>query len=155
MAKAIWLMLGLVAAGACGSADGGAAGGGPAAPGAPANVPVPGPLSVGPQANGQAVRLVRGQHLVIELPGVPTAGYVWQMRGTPACLRLVSESARPQNPEAARQGMVGGSSFLRFEFAPTAPGPCSLILDYGRPWEIEAGSPPTDTFRLDVAPTLP
>jgi predicted secreted protein len=105
---------------------------------------------VGPQANGQSVRLGPGQLLVVELPAIPSAGYIWQMRGAPSCLKLVAEGARPQNPEAVRRGMVGGSSFLRFDFAATAPGPCTLILDYGRPWEMQSGSAPTSTFRLDV-----
>lgn len=99
-----------------------------------------------------------GQSFDVRLLGTPTAGYLWDIQSLPAGVVLVDKTSRPENPEGRKQGMVGGNDWTIFRFQ-TISAPVdlqgtagqSLVLRYGRPWELEAGRPAEQIWRMQIA----
>ena len=100
--------------------------------------------------NDRHITLAPGDVLRVELESVPTAGYEWIVTDKPDFLSLGEESIRPSDPEAVAEGQTGGWHFLSFDFTATASGSGKLRLVEGRPWELDAGTEPDDTFELNV-----
>ncbi|MGE5672676.1 MAG: protease inhibitor I42 family protein [Mycobacterium leprae] len=61
-----------------------------------------------------------------------TAGYTWQLRASEQ-LKLIAQEAYPLNP-----GVAGSPDVRIFVLMPQKPGPYTLTLTYGRPWESES-----------------
>ncbi len=106
---------------------------------------------------GSAKMLKVGQTFEVRLLGTPTAGYLWDVQSLPAGVVLVDKSSRPENPEGRNQGMVGGNDWTIFRFQ-TISAPVDLqgtagqilVLRYGRPWELEAGRPAEQIWRMQI-----
>ncbi len=110
-----------------------------------------GVLYAGMDTNGQSVALKTEQTLRIELESIPTAGYIWAIKDQPDVLELAAEGGRPTDPDVQNQpGFAGGNHYLSFDFMATKAGSGTLNLVEGRPWELEAGEPPTGTYSLTV-----
>ena len=98
-----------------------------------------------------------GQTFDVKLLGTPTAGYVWEVQNLPRSLILVETVSQPENTKGRAQGMVGGNDWTRFRFktkaAPVdlqAPSGQALVLRYGRPWELAAGQPAGQVWRMQI-----
>ena len=108
-------------------------------------------LYAGAGMNDGDVTLKPGNVLRVELESIPTAGYVWTVSDQPDFLTLVDENTRPTDPDFQNQpGVTGGSHFMAFDFKAVAPGTADLVLIEGRPWEIEAGEAPDNTYTLHL-----
>lgn len=106
-----------------------------------------GPLSLGPEANGTAIRLAPGQSLEISLPGNPTTGYSWTVESAAAPqLRMSGEPTYV--PESTDTTLVGGGGTYTFSFQGEESGSARLELAYHRTWET--GVAPLESFSLDV-----
>jgi inhibitor of cysteine peptidase len=102
-------------------------------------------------ANGGTVELSVGDTLRVELESIPTAGYIWQVADQPDFLLLTGENTRPTDPDFQnRPGITGGDHYMAFDFTAEAAGTAELRLVEGRPWELEAGEAPDDTFKITV-----
>lgn len=129
----------------------------PAMPAAPAPAPAPVPAAVSAQAHGPAMRLLgerqsgatvelaAGQGARVELMGVPSAGYIWRVRTADPAITVASTTRRPADPAGRSRGMVGGPDWTIFDLDLAGAGPARITLDYGRPWELEAGAAPVRT----------
>ena len=99
-----------------------------------------------------------GQSFEVRVLGTPTAGYLWDVQSLPAGVVLIAKTSRPENPEGRKQGMVGGNDWTIFRFQTiSAPADLqgtagqSLVLRYGRPWELEKGRPADQIWRMQIA----
>ncbi|MEU0539281.1 protease inhibitor I42 family protein [Nocardia sp. NPDC005978] len=110
--------------------------------------PVPDPLRLGPDANGQVVRLAVGQSLSVWLAANPSTGYAWDVA-------MLDQNIVKQNGGAEYEqdpspdGMVGVGGKTLWSFTAVAPGATRLQLQYRRAWE--QGVPPAETFTLDLS----
>lgn len=126
----------------------------PPAP-APANngaLPAPTPSDVAVRINeaqdGQSVAVAVGQRFAVELVGVPTAGYVWEVKQTPAFVTRAGEANGNTVAAQSEPGYVGGNHWEVLMFAATAAGSGELVLEQRRPWETN--EPANKTFRVTI-----
>ena len=102
-------------------------------------------MRVDATADGKAVELARGAHLVVALEGNPSTGFDWKAtEALPAQLTAESDSLE----STAASGVVGAGGLRVFTYTTTAAGTGVLDLEYVRAWE--KGVPPQHTFRLTV-----
>lgn len=108
-------------------------------------------------SNGASATVASGQIFMVKLETIPTAGYVWQVAEKPDFLTQVDENTVPTNPELQNQpGFTGGNHYMIFAFEVTGSGSGTLKLVEGRPWELEAGNPPDNTWSIQIdAPPAP
>ncbi len=74
-----------------------------------------------------------GDAFEVELEGVPTAGYVWELTIESRLgdvVELVARETRTPGPSVA-----GGRAVQIFRFRAVGPGQGTLLFRYGRPWE--------------------
>lgn len=126
----------------------------PVAPGEGGVAVEEGVTYAGADMDGKAVEIAVGETLRVELESIPTAGYVWQITHQPDFLELQAEATRATDPvHQNQQGFTGGNHYLSFDFKALGAGTGTLELVEGRPWELEAGEAPDDTFTLKVTVT--
>lgn len=112
---------------------------------------VRGPVEILRADQGREIRVPIGQIVRVRLRSIPTAGYVWRLAGPlPAFLEPVGEETLPTSPAQSQPGFVGGEHWLVFAYKPTAKGRAELVFHEGRPWELKAGTRPSDTFRVTL-----
>lgn len=98
--------------------------------------------------DGQSVTVPVGQKVSIELVGVPTAGYVWQIDALPDFLTRSGEASGPTIEAQRHPGYVGGSHWEVFVLTANAPGQGVVRLAQRRPWE--SSEPPSQTFSVTI-----
>lgn len=115
-------------------------------------VPAPTPASVTQRLtaadNGRTITVPVGGRFAVELVGVPTAGYLWQVDAKPAFLSDAVESSGNTTRAQSQPGFAGGSHWEVFVFSATAAGEGTLKLGQRRPWE--KNEPPSQTFSVTV-----
>lgn len=115
-------------------------------------VPAPTPSDVAVRINeaqdGQSVAVAVGQRFAVELVGVPTAGYVWEVKQTPAFVTRAGEANGNTVAAQSEPGYVGGNHWEVLMFAATAAGSGELVLEQRRPWETNG--PANRTFRVTI-----
>ena len=98
------------------------------------------------QDSGKKIALRTGDIFQVQLKGVPTAGYKWEIKDLDLTkLKMADEGVKSLTPPR----MVGGSSLFLWRFQAAAPGDCLLVIKYFRPWE--GPDKALDTFTLDLA----
>jgi inhibitor of cysteine peptidase len=81
---------------------------------------------LGPDSDGQELRIAVGEQFAVTLPETPTTGFRWRMASPPDILTIVNDEFTP--PDSARPGAGGvhrwvfharasGSAMLRLELA--------------------------------------
>ncbi len=95
--------------------------------------------------NGKLVELTVGNTLIVELPGNPTTGYMWETGSVNASVLKQDEGAAKFKPDTTLTG-APGKVILRFKA--TGPGKTTLKLVYRRSWE--KGVAPVKTYQADV-----
>jgi len=85
---------------------------------------------VGPRERARAVEAVEGDALVVEVPEIPSSGYLWRAADVPEILALVRDEYRPAVPDA-----LGGEGIHRFVFRVLAAGRQPIRLELARPWQ--------------------
>jgi inhibitor of cysteine peptidase len=115
-------------------------------------LPAPTPSDVTVRINeaqdGQAVEVAVGQRFAVELVGVPTAGYVWEVAQTPDFVTRAGEASGNTVAAQNQPGYAGGNHWEVTMFAATAPGSGELVMEQRRPWE--SNEPPSRTFRVTI-----
>lgn len=112
---------------------------------------VPGPVEILQADQGREIHVPIGEIVRVRLRSIPTAGYVWHLaRPLPAFLEPVGEETLPTSSAQSQPGFVGGEHWLVFAYKPTAKGRAELVFHEGRPWELNAGTKPSDTFRVTL-----
>src|SRR5690606_27824316 len=92
--------------------------------------------------NGGSVQVGAGGQLVVELPGNPATGYVWQVANNDESTLL------PRAYEFNPTSDAAGGGVEKFTFHVMEPGAVNLVLANSRPWETD--TPPAETFTLAV-----
>lgn len=85
---------------------------------------------IGPRAQQRAVRAMEGDVVVLDMPEVPSSGYLWQPAELPEMVSLVRDEYRPLVPE-----ILGGNGVHRFVFSVLQSGQNRIRLELGRPWQ--------------------
>jgi predicted secreted protein len=115
-------------------------------------VPAPTPSTVTQRLtaadNGRTISVPVGGRFAVELVGVPTAGYVWQLDAKPAFLSEPTETSGNTTTAQAQPGFTGGNHWEVFVFAVSAAGEGTLKLGQRRPWEKT--EPPSQTFSVTI-----
>ena len=98
-------------------------------------------------AYGMEIELSTGEEFELSLPETRTAGFRWTLvnGGDPNC-SLLNESSQPST------GAAGGSGTRSWHFRASAPGTCSLVLEYKRSWQTDLGPAQTFTLKVHVRP---
>ncbi len=92
---------------------------------------------------GNVVQVAAGGEVVVELPGNPTTGYIWQVTSNDESILLPTGYAFVPDSDA-----VGAGGMETFTFHVMAPGVVDLTLANSRPWDNE--TPPAQTFAVTV-----
>jgi len=110
------------------------------------------PVKLTEDDNRRAVRLTKGQRLVLELEENPSTGYKWQFRddGLPDVVKLVDSKFEPYSTEPTRLG-VGGKRFFTFEAVEYGNGLIKLV--YCRPWQCELSTAKEFSVTVNVEQT--
>lgn len=124
----------------------------PVAGPASGSVPAPTPAGVTQRLtasdNGATVTVPVGGRFAVELVGVPTAGYLWQVDEKPAFLSEAGETTGNTTTAQSQPGFAGGNHWEVFAFTANAAGEGKLKLAQRRPWEKD--QPPTQTFVVTI-----
>jgi len=97
---------------------------------------------IGPAAGARSVVAMEGDVLVLELPEIPSSGYLWQSADVPDFMNLVRDEYRPLVPE-----ILGGNGVHRFVFSLQTHGHRRVRFELGRPWQRGAVA---ETRDIDV-----
>lgn len=97
---------------------------------------------------GKTVPVRVGAKIAVELVGVPTAGYVWDIAEQPSFLLKTEEYGGPTSSAQLQPGFAGGSHWEAFAFQVTDTGEGKLRLAQRRPWDD--AEPPVATFEVTL-----
>lgn len=115
-------------------------------------VPAPTPTSVTQRLtaadNGRTITVPVGGRFAVELVGVPTAGYIWQVDTKPAFLSDAVETSGNTTRAQSQPGFAGGNHWEVFVFSANAAGQGTLKLGQRRPWE--KNEPASQTFSVTI-----
>lgn len=118
----------------------------------PGALPAPMPYEAGraiDQADaGKTIELPAGMTFVVQLVGVPTAGYLWKPVDPPAFLTVGPVTGGPTSAAQKQPGFTGGNHWEVFQFTAAKPGKAKLRFEQRRPWE--SSEPPADTFEVTI-----
>ena len=118
-----WVVLLVVAAGACQTSDEG--------------------ITIDEEADGTTITLAVGDVLEVALPANPTTGFTWEVTAVDdAVLSAVGDWVFVADSTA-----IGSGGTMTFSFDVLAPGTTTLEMVYHRTFETE---PPADTFTVTV-----
>lgn len=85
---------------------------------------------VGPRTRTRAVDALEGDVLVVEVPEIPSSGYLWYAANVPDILGLVRDEYMPVSSD-----VLGGEGVHRFVFRVLSAGHRPIRLELGRPWQ--------------------
>jgi len=100
-------------------------------------------LTITEADNGKTVSVNAGGIVVVDLPGNPTTGYIWQVTANNESILLPMGYSFTPDADAP-----GAGGMEQFRFNAMAPGTVELALASSRPWETDM--PPTATFAVTV-----
>ncbi|MBU6372496.1 MAG: protease inhibitor I42 family protein [Alphaproteobacteria bacterium] len=118
-------------------------------PGAlPAPMPYEASRAIDQADAGKTIELSLGATFVVQLVGVPTAGYLWKPVDPPAFLKVGPVTGGPTSAAQKQPGFTGGNHWEVFQFTADKPGKAKLRFEQRRPWE--SSEPPADTFEVTI-----
>jgi predicted secreted protein len=95
-------------------------------------------VAFGQSRAGEAADLVRGTSFVIELPGHPSTGYVWQLDAAQSAnasiVRIEDLGYTAREPAPGEKPRVGAPASYRFRITGSADGTAELAFAYLQPW---------------------
>ena len=95
--------------------------------------------------NGKLVELTVGNTLIVELPGNPSTGYMWEVGSVNTSVLKQVESTTKFKSET---NLTGSPGKVTLRFKASGAGKTALKLVYHRPWE--KGVAPVKTYQADV-----
>ena len=114
----------------------------------PAPLPYEAMRAIDIEDAGKTIELPVGATFVVQLVGVPTAGYLWKPVNAPAFLTAGPVTGGPTTKAQLEPGFAGGSHWEVFQFTATAAGTGELVFEQRRPWETN--EPPASTFKVTI-----
>jgi predicted secreted protein len=114
----------------------------------PAPLPYEAMRAIDIEDAGKTIELPVGATFVVQLVGVPTAGYLWKPVSPPAFLKVGPETGGPTTKAQLQPGFAGGSHWEVFQFTATTAGTGELVFEQRRPWETN--EPPASTFKVTI-----
>jgi Zn-dependent peptidase ImmA (M78 family)/predicted secreted protein len=87
---------------------------------------------IGPWLRERVVDAVEGDVVVLELPEIPSSGFLWQTTGVPDILNLVRDEYHPTSEDE-----LGGSGIHRFVFSVLGSGAYPVRFELSRPWQSQ------------------
>jgi predicted secreted protein len=97
---------------------------------------------------GKTIELPVGGTFVVQLVGVPTAGYLWKPVNPPAFLKAGPVTGGATTKAQLEPGFAGGNHWEVFQFTATTAGVGELVFEQRRPWETN--EPPASTFKVTI-----
>jgi inhibitor of cysteine peptidase len=94
---------------------------------------------------GRTVELKRGDTLIVELEGIPTTGFQWEV--TSVNEAVLKQEGDPEYKDS-EPGRMGGGGLLIFSFKALGTGRTELKMVYHQPWEKD--TLPAKTFDINV-----
>lgn len=91
----------------------------------------------------RALGPTEGDAVVVEVPEIPSSGYIWEAHLIPDGISLVADEYR-----AAEDGVIGGNGQHRFLFRVDEAGHRHIQLEMRRPWQRGEAA---ETFHVEVA----
>ena len=88
------------------------------------------------------MQVAAGGTVVVELPGNPTTGYIWQVTANDESILLPTGYEFTPDSDA-----IGAGGMEQFKFNAMAPGTVELALANSRTWETD--TPPARDLRRD------
>lgn len=85
---------------------------------------------IGPLERERAVGAVEGDVVILELPEIPSSGYLWHTKGLPDNINLVRDEYLPNS-----KSELGGSGVHRFVFSVVQSGAYPIRFELSRPWQ--------------------
>ena len=102
-------------------------------------------LTYSQEDSGKKIALRPGGFFQVQLKGVPTAGYKWEIMDLDQTkIKIADQGVKSLTPPRN----VGGRSLFTWRFQAEAPGDCRLMIKYFRPWE--GADKALETFTLDL-----
>ena len=95
--------------------------------------------------NGKLVELTVGNTLIVELPGNPSTGYMWE---TGSVNTSVLKQVENDTKFKSDTNLVGAPGKITLRFKAAGPGKTTLKLVYHRSWEKKVA--PIKTYQADV-----
>ena len=95
--------------------------------------------------NGKLVELTVGNTLIVELPGNPSTGYMWE---TGSVNTSVLKQVESTTKFKSNTNLIGAPGKITLRFKATGPGKTTLKLVYHRSWEKNVA--PLKTYQADV-----
>ncbi|NWG52330.1 MAG: protease inhibitor I42 family protein [Hydrogenophilaceae bacterium] len=86
---------------------------------------------------GATVAVAVGQRFAVELVGVPTAGYLWEVADRPDFIIVRGEAGGPTSRAQLQPGFAGGNHWEVTIFEATGPGVGTIRMVQRRPWETD------------------
>ncbi|MDD4879871.1 MAG: protease inhibitor I42 family protein [Candidatus Omnitrophica bacterium] len=96
--------------------------------------------------NGKLVELTVGNTLIVELPGNPSTGYMWQIVSVDTSVLKQVESATKFKADTKK--LIGSPGKVTMLFKAAGQGKTMLKLAYHRSWEKKIA--PLKTYQVDV-----
>ncbi len=93
--------------------------------------------------NGQIVHLPEGGTVTIELPGNPSTGYMWVLKGTYDEAVVIMTGDFMEKPDTSKVG-VPVKKIVKFKAV--GNGTAGITYEYRRPWE--SNKAPEKTFEI-------
>ncbi|MGH2559483.1 MAG: protease inhibitor I42 family protein [Thermomicrobiales bacterium] len=85
---------------------------------------------VGPIERARAVDAIEGDALVVDVPEIPSSGYLWRATSIPDILDLIRDEYMSAAPD-----VLGSNGVHRFVFRVLGTGHRPMRLELGRPWQ--------------------
>ena len=95
--------------------------------------------------NGGFVELAAGNSLIVELPGNPSTGFVWETESVDGA---VLRQAVSYTPFKSDSNVIGAPGKITLRFKAIGSGKTALKLVYHRPWEKNAA--PLKTYQVNI-----
>ena len=105
-------------------------------------------MRIGRANAGATVEVAVGQRFAIELVGVPTAGYRWEVAARPDFIAVRGEVGGPTIAAQREPGHAGGNHWEVTVFEATGPGSGDILMVQRRPWETDVA--PVASFTVTI-----
>jgi len=93
-------------------------------------------------AGGRSVTAVEGDVVVLEVPEIPSTGYLWQPTTDKSILELMRDEYHP-----IANDVLGGNGLHRFVFSVLQSGEQRIRLELSRPWQADMS---VDVREVDI-----
>lgn len=106
------------------------------------------PLRITAADAGKTFTIQTGQTFAVEMIGIPTAGYSWNVVNVPKIFVPAGETGGATHRDQLQPGFAGGHHWEVLLFKATSVGAGTLQLEQRRAWE--SNKPALKTFKVKI-----